>query len=360
MIRTSSTVRALSSFPFDPGAFNPSTSIAIIRYGYSSDTPPPSVSFVVPVHNQQARIRVNLQSIVDSATLAHELVIIVDAPTDDTLAAVTTWADELQSTRTIGVTIGHAQQAIFETIADSVGFELSVGATIVEIQADMTISHPGFDARFADALAANPDVVAISGRGAHAFSLSRPANTRMGKLLATLALFVHRRLVAGARRRGSYSPRPIELRLASSIGRVGDLVELTAAIDPAAPLILHDTIMRGPLALDRVRFDRVGRLDTSHFFLGYDDHDLAMRAWTEHRLRCGYLPISFESPLDAGTTRMKRSPAAEAEFARLRSHYEAAFADSALGRNLANPPTPPRIWRSSSDGSSAPSTSNAS
>ena len=79
---------------------------------------------------------------------------------------------------------------------------------------------------------------------------------------------------------------------------------------------LGETVMRGPLLIDRQKFNKLGGFDTRRFFLGYDDHDLALRGFNEFGYRCGFVPVSFYSPLKAGTTRKPRSLRSELEILR--------------------------------------------
>ncbi len=65
--------------------------------------------------------------------------------------------------------------------------------------------------------------------------------------------------------------------------------------------------------IDRERYRMVGGLDESRFFLGFDDHDLAYRAYRDHKLRCGFLPVKFDAPMSLGSTRRRRSMRTEVE-----------------------------------------------
>ena len=59
--------------------------------------------------------------------------------------------------------------------------------------------------------------------------------------------------------------------------------------------------------IDRNLYSSIGGLDNEHFFLGNDDHDLAYRGYREKKLRCGFVPVGFDSPLGEGSTRKKSS-----------------------------------------------------
>src|SRR4051812_9463668 len=63
------------------------------------------VSFIVPIHNQVARIVSNLESVVASAETPHEFILILDSCTDGSDEAVLSWARKSGSEATVGVTV---------------------------------------------------------------------------------------------------------------------------------------------------------------------------------------------------------------------------------------------------------------
>jgi len=72
-------------------------------------------------------------------------------------------------------------------------------------------------------------------------------------------------------------------------------------------LWLSQTVMRGPICIDREKFVECGGLDTESYFLAFDDHDLSLRAYLRHGYRVGYVPIGYRSEPRWGTTRKNRS-----------------------------------------------------
>lgn len=319
---TSVTTRRLDDLVQDTGAFAGDTSLEVQRFP-GQDAP--QVAFVVPVHDQAERISTVLDSILATSVLPHELVVVLDDCTDGSEEIVTAWA---RSQRGVAITLVTARDAIFETLCDAVGIAVTTAPFVIEVQADMIIDEPGFDRLLVGALREHQDVFAVSGRGAHSADLvvppARPSVSRKARLLGSR---VAARVLS---RRSSYRPTRLELACTAQIGRCGDLIDQPLSSTTPRRLYLHDTVMRGPLALRRDVYDAVDGFDTTHFFLGDDDHDLIARVWEEEGMRVGFVPMSFSSPLDAGSTRRPRPAAAQARFTELRAHYGAAAEESFL------------------------------
>jgi hypothetical protein len=66
-----------------------------------------------------------------------------------------------------------------------------------------------------------------------------------------------------------------------------------------------ESVMRGPLILDKALYEKLGGFNIRGFFLGYDDSDLCYRA-VERGFRVAYVPLLYSSPLELGSTRKKR------------------------------------------------------
>ncbi|MEC5151154.1 hypothetical protein [Cryobacterium sp. GrIS_2_6] len=240
-----------------------------------------------------------------------------------------------------GVTIVLTPNGLFETICDSIGIALSSGAYVIEIQADMLIDEVSFDSTMVEVLEAVPSLFLLSGRGAHSLDYPGRRSTRamlLGKS-RSLAYLAYR---AVHRRRGWYAASAWELALSNSVGRVGNLIELPAVSLERRWVYLHETVMRGPLAFEKARYEALGGLDADHFFLGDDDHDLAARAWGERSWRSGYTSISFSSPLDAGSTRALRSIVQQSRFDFLNDFYKNAERESYRALRGSNLPKAPR------------------
>lgn len=330
----------LGSMVEDCGAFDRDSLLCIEKYGFEGDAIP-LVSFVIPVHNQGTRIVRNLESIVRTSALSHEFVIVLDGCSDESESDVRSWATVVTAasstapTQTRGVTLVTSRVSVFETMSDMIGIFQSSSEFVIEIQADMQLVTPRFDHIMVESLIANPSLFLLSGRGAHDLPIPGQELSREDLLLVSVKRFARRFFGWLARKRGWYRSSRLEFMLSDSVGRVGRLIELPLRRDARERIYLHQTVMRGPLAFAKSKFVSLGGFDTRHFFLGDDDHDLALRAWSKKSWRSGYVPIDFISPLDAGSTRAVRSAADTERFNALKSHYDSARALSFLATDAA-------------------------
>ncbi|WP_104083297.1 glycosyltransferase family A protein [Cryobacterium sp. Y11] len=321
----------LSDFPFSNGAFDKLTAVTVHTEVFSSSLLA-EAAFIVPVHNQASAISANLDSIRQHSMLDHEIVVIIDGCTDGTLAVIFNWLAACKAApgRTVRVTVVDIPTGVFETMSDAIGIHLSMARAIIEVQADMSITHPGFDSELTRALEMNPEIFALSGRGAHSFSRVSPLLPRP-KIVSRIAFRVARKITRILHARAlAYAPSAMQFAFSDEIGRVGDLIDLPTRRQETKRIYVLGTVMRGPLAFSRERYSALGGLDTARFFLGNDDHDLVSRAWCQLRLKSGYLPISFLSPLESGSTRAIKSAKEQARFEELTRHYQDAQRTSVL------------------------------
>jgi len=95
-------------------------------------------------------------------------------------------------------------------------------------------------------------------------------------------------------------------------GRLGNLIDHQFRLDTTRPpkVYLGETIMRGPLLIDKEKYLELGGFNTEAFFLGFDDHDFCLRA-NLNNYRVGYTPVGFSAPLKEGSTRKKRTALSE-------------------------------------------------
>lgn len=227
-------------------------------------------SVILPIHNQESIIRKVLESVIEMTVGTYELILILDGCTDNTASEVDTWMQEKERPPT---TILVNQEGKFETYCDNQGFRIARGKYLVEVQADMILQTPGYNAILASPLEQYKDLIAVSGRCCHGLNGNSPA-LALGKL-------------------GEKASRPHELPQDNRI-------------------YLSHTVNRGPLVLRRSMVETLGYLDDLHYTLGNDEHDLFARAWVQKRWRCGFVPIEVYSPLEWGSTRKKRSPEVQA------------------------------------------------
>ena len=299
----------------------------------------PEISIVIPFFNRQEDLEVNLDQLVSVLTLPVELILINDSSEDESLRTLIEW----QSARldafgtVVAITIYSSVSQQFETRCDHFGIEKSQSSFVLEVQADMFIEEFGFDARLLKAISSRGDLVAVSGRGCHkfeeifdAFDSSMGAATFddlnfatffINRMRAFTKLFIRRRNfrfrapsgpVSSEINRISHSkcifPFLDSFQISGRAGKLGQLIDLSINTPKELSNVIwiSDTVMRGPLLIDKTKYFELGGFDIHCFFLGYDEHDLFLRA-SFHGYRCGYVPIDFRSPLESGTSRTPRS-----------------------------------------------------
>jgi hypothetical protein len=177
---------------------------------------------------------------------------------------------------------------LFETRCDNLGFLLSRGDRVIEVQSDIQILTEGFDTLLATPMLADPAIFSVSGRAGHWFGRLLPKEERRRRF-------------------------PVRNLLWSRLGfdRVGYLTNASLA-DAAHGsgdgdgYAQAETVVRGPLCIRRSDLLALGLLDERNFFLGYDEYDLQARGFARG-LRCAYAPMRLHSPLALGSTRKERS-----------------------------------------------------
>jgi len=224
-------------------------------------------SIVMPVHNQGAIIRNNLQSVIDHTVGSCEITIILDACDDNSKSEV---LDLLSGnfSNIHRVIVIESEIPLFETICDNIGFRLGLGTWLLEIQADMKMTEHGYNLRLVKPFLLYNNVIAVSGRCCHSLD---------------------QREIIG---RGGHA---IERRIN----------ELGIDLDT---FYVHEVCNRGPLLLDNVKARKMGYLDEMNYYLEYSEIDMVLRAFDLHGWICGYVPIDFDSPLGDGSTRKQRDP----------------------------------------------------
>lgn len=293
----------------------------------------PEISIVLPVFNQELIISDVIHGIVKSMTLPFELIVIDDASEDESLKEILCTCQEEYTHRLsnfLGYSIYQNSKSQFETYCDAFGFSKSKGKYLLELQSDMIVDDYGFDQRLADAMILFPNLFAISGRGTEPMdAISRDFVRNYEKFsnqtFVLLRLFVNhiKEAVKELRILGMKKTSNNEVSseneslfieskdfdIKGHAGRLGrDLFKKYSSKDLGKKLIYFgDTIMRGPLFIRKGMYVQIGGLNTDAFFLGFDDHDLFSRARIEKNWRVAYSPISFNSPVEMGSTRKFRS-----------------------------------------------------
>jgi glycosyltransferase involved in cell wall biosynthesis len=265
---------------------------------------------------------------------SYELIIIDDGSRDKTLSELLSIEiDFVRYPNLKSVTLYRNRLSRFETFCDTFGMEISRGKYLLEVQADMLIDDVGFDLRLIECFRVDQKIVAISGRGVETLApiildykqvlgtdrartssfaryLIERANYQVKRLIKSLILFKNHEIIAN-KHLGSAQyfreKQDDEFLVSGCAGRLGQLINFN--VDPAnfsRKLYIGQTVMRGPLMFDREKYFNLGGLDKFRFFQGFDDHDFSARALL-NGLKVAYTPVSFESPLELGSTRRSRS-----------------------------------------------------
>ena len=226
------------------------------------------LSIVIPVHNQEDIIARTLGSVARNVSCLHEIIIIIDGCTDRSHDVCIEALEAISARPGLCQSIVISQPTpVFETTSDNIGFSVSRGEFIIEIQADMQLNDLGFDQRLVSALKKYDDLIGVSGRCTHLFN--------------------------GVK----------------GVGKLGELIEQPLSHDiDRSKLYMHGTCNRGPLALRRSMLRQLKYLDEKNYYLEDSDHDLFARAFHEFGWRCGYVPTEVISILSEGTTRKRIRP----------------------------------------------------
>lgn len=250
----------------NPIPINNSLKTTIIKeIYYKNDTPYSSI--VIPVFNQENIIVENLQSIINTTKeLSYELIIIIDACTDNTEFNIINWINALEVPYNLySILIIKNNIPIYETACDNIGFICARGKYIIEIQSDMKMTEDGYNIQLLKPFNIIPELIGVSGRCGHGIMQSY------------------------------------------GIGKLGELINETLSHNILRNKIyITESCVRGPLVLDREKLQQLGFLDEMNFFLDNSDHDLFMRAYVQYGWICGYVPIEFSAPLINGSTRKER------------------------------------------------------
>jgi len=258
----------------------------------------------MPIHDQESIIQTVLSSVVHTTVGTYELLCILDGCRDNTKERVLDWINNIQLPSTcVRIHIMETPFDIFETSCDNLGFNLSRGTYIIEVQADMKIITFGYNLILATPMEVYSDILGVSGRCCHSLN-GLTAGREFGKTSSKVE-----------------SPHP---------GSFHNNI-----------VYMSHTANRGPLALRKSMLEDMGYLDEKHYVLGDDDHDLFTRAWVQRKWRSAFVPIEVYSPLEWGSTRKPMNPDVKAYLMKRKSKESEGF----LTQNRANVMYPPSELR---------------
>jgi glycosyltransferase involved in cell wall biosynthesis len=250
-------------------------------YHETFNTLEPRFTIVMPAFNQESTVHASLSAAAAAASLPFDCIVIDDGSEDGTIQRVTAFFESDRRCLVARATLLRNAVPIYETACDNLGFALARTAIVMELQADIQIREPGFDALFLQAAEAEPRPAAISGRCGHTF-----------RWLNRTGLF-----------RAMFRSRAQE-----SVGLCGSAIESPERADSLKGHVYRcETVNRGPWLLFTRDLERYGFLDERYFFLGNDDHDYHRRLFQAEGRRPVYVPISLSAPLAEGAARRKRT-----------------------------------------------------
>jgi glycosyltransferase involved in cell wall biosynthesis len=259
----------------------------------------PVQTIVVPIFNQERIIASTIRAFISRISKPSDVVLIFDGCSDGSRAQAElalTSSSIVYIRRVVFIT---TERPIFETRCDNLGFLVARGETIIEIQADIELLTPRFDALLTQPMEQNASIFSVSGRGAHWFGLLNS-------------------------RRRSLSGLGWRLFNKCEVGLCGLEILNGANVAVGSHYYTAETVMRGPWALNRRALLRLGLLDEVNLFLGNDDHDLHARA-LHVGLRCAYRPLALRAPLENGSSRRERSDINAAVYQALKSRPDGSF-----------------------------------
>jgi glycosyltransferase involved in cell wall biosynthesis len=309
------------------------------------------VTFVIPIHNQAEIIRDNLQALLQFVSEDCEIILIDDASTDKTKNEVLTTIKRQLPEVVKSVKFFQFKYPIYESACDDFGIRNANGKYIIEIQADMKLVEHGFDSKMLHILIQNPDVFMLSGRGVMRFcEISQVYEKSSGtegvmsrSLVASavnnLKLFINDRVKESQveyvesqeKIRPEFFAEVVfpsygEYKNSGRAGRLGRLIEFQPD-KPNHDIYIGETVMRGPICFERQRYIELNGFNLSSFFLGYDEHDLNLRARLRKNWKAAFVYVGFQSPLSHGSMRKKRS---------IRDKYEMYLANKRINRSPEN------------------------
>lgn len=218
-------------------------------------------SIVVPVFNQEEIIKKNLRSMMKYTDGTIEMIVVLDNCIDNTESEVLNLFRTETVPNLVRVIVVRQDTPVYETTADNIGFILSSGKYLLEIQADMEMIEYGYNRSLERAFKYD-DIAVVSGRLTHRFGVPH------------------------------------------GVGKLGESVK-----DPLSPdldrnkLYMWGTCVHSPFLMDHKKAKEIGYFDEQNIFLEGSCHDYCARCFYQKGWKNGYVPIEYLSPLKDGSCR---------------------------------------------------------
>src|SRR6185503_9715122 len=126
-------------------------------------------TIVTPLFNCAPAIAGYIEATAAAASLPFDWILIDDGSVDGTADRAAALLHASPSPLVAHATILRNPTPVFETGCDNIGFWLAETDAIIEVQSDIHVREPGFDALMLRALAMTPQPAAVSGRCGHSF-----------------------------------------------------------------------------------------------------------------------------------------------------------------------------------------------
>ncbi|QDD01803.1 glycosyltransferase family 2 protein [Candidatus Methylopumilus planktonicus] len=249
----------------------------------------PVWTMVMPVFNQESRIKEVLSKVVANASLPFSMVLIDDASDDRSYARSLSFIQKLKKIKqkkVIDIFLIKNKMPLYETACDNQGFRLAKTKYIIEIQSDIHIEDFGFDRKMIDGMD-KLNLGAVSGRHVHYFSM---LEGKMAWLKYPFNLLSWRFF---------HSTKEGE-------GQLGHKIFSRIKGQIKKECFVGETVARGPWLINKFDLKKLSYLDEKNFFLGNDDHDYHRRLFQELGKSVGYIPLDIYSLIEDGSTRKGR------------------------------------------------------
>lgn len=239
------------------------------------------VSIVMPIYNKSNLLEEQLRFLINNLSDKTEIIIIDDASLDDSVDKA---ASILKNNYKGYYTILVNNEPIYETACDNLGFYLSSGDYVCEVQSDILINESNFDTKMLLAME-EFGLSSISGRCGHVWSMLYPQPNK------TFFQILYDRVIYKYFYKKYY------------VGKAGAKGFSKSTFDKGVYLV--NTNNRGPWMINRNLLKNLGYLDQVNFFLGDDDHDLNYKI-TNQGGRIGFVNINSYSRESDGSSRQPR------------------------------------------------------
>lgn len=299
------------------------------------------ISIIIPIFNAGNFINLHLRSLMQSTSIPVEVILINDYSSDNSHQEILNFLHKNQFLNH-SILYFRTKFPVFESRCDDFGIRIAASPFVILVQADMKIHEYGFDKKMKAILEQNSNLGMLSARGVHSLSEFSFESIKRGReIYDNILLFRIKKLwlkiffkirkilglsVKSPSKLGVDNSSLQRRQLNSEIifpksqvaSRAGFLSEHIDMLDYDYSEATHseisqysnriwfgETCMRGPMALRKSVYLKLGGFDTKSFYLGLDDHDFALRL-KNFGMDVGFSPLYFASPSNIGVSRNKR------------------------------------------------------